>query len=142
MEPVEKQPNPKFEIFHDDDSYVFRFRAKNGKQTISSQQYTTKDGCRNGVESVQKHIGRAEVYIETEEGPMPIEEYTAIRVAIFNASVFRKNAAAEGAPSAGRSRARSRQPGRPLRSPKSRAKWSPGRKSAWPGRRWSAWCSR
>ena len=100
VEPVEKQPNPKFEIFHDDDSYVFRFRAKNGKQTISSQQYTTKDGCRNGVESVQKHIGRAEVYIETEEGPMPIEEYTAIRVAIFNASVFRKNAAAEGAEAA------------------------------------------
>ena len=100
VEPVEKQPNPKFEIFHSDDSYVFRFRAKNGKQTISSQQYTTKDGCRNGVESVQKHIGRAEVYIETEDGPMPIEEYTAIRIAIFNASVFRKNAAAEGSEAA------------------------------------------
>ncbi len=100
VEPVEKQPNPKFEIFHGDDSYIFRFRAKNGKQTISSQQYTTKDGCRNGVESVQKHIGRAEIYIETEDGPMPIEEYTAIRVAIFNASVFRKNAAAEGAETA------------------------------------------
>ena len=100
VEPVEKQPNPKFEIFHSDDSYIFRFRAKNGKQTISSQQYTTKDGCRNGVESVQKHIGRAEVYIETEDGPMPIEEYTAIRIAIFNASVFRKNAAAEGAETA------------------------------------------
>lgn len=98
VDPVEKQSNPKFEIYRNEDgTFIFRFRAKNGKQTIVSQQYASKDGCRNGVESVQKHIARAEVYIETDEGPMPIEEYTAIRVAIFNASVFRKSATAEGA---------------------------------------------
>ena len=89
---VEKQPNPKFEIFTDGESFTFRFRAKNGKQTISSQAYTSKEGCRNGVDSVQKHVTRAEVYIETEEGAVPIEEYTAMRVAIFNASVFKKKA--------------------------------------------------
>lgn len=98
VDPIEKQSNPKFEIYRNEDgTFIFRFRAKNGKQTIASQQYVSKDGCRNGVESVQKHIARAEVYIETDEGPMPIEEYTAIRVAIFNASVFRKSATAEGA---------------------------------------------
>lgn len=98
VDPVEKQSNPKFEIYRNEDgTFIFRFRAKNGKQTIASQQYASKDGCRNGVESVQKHIARAEVYIETDEGPMPIEEYTAIRVAIFNASVFRKSVTADGA---------------------------------------------
>ena len=90
VEEVVKQPNPKFEIFAEGDSFTFRFRAKNGKQTISSQLYTSKDGCKNGVESVQKHVIEAEVYIETEDGILPIEEYTAIKVAIFNASVFRK----------------------------------------------------
>ncbi len=87
---IEKQPNPKFEIFGEDGEFHFRFRAKNGKQTISSRVYATKEGCKNGVDSVQKHVEKAEIYIETEDGPMPIEEYTAIRVAIFNASVFKK----------------------------------------------------
>ncbi len=90
VEKIEKQSNPKFEIFAEGEDFVFRFRAKNGKQTISSQVYSSKDGCRNGIESVQKHVKRAEVYIETDEGCIPIEEYTAIRVAIFNASVFKK----------------------------------------------------
>ncbi len=94
---IEKQPNPKFEIFGDDGEFHFRFRAKNGKQTISSRVYATKEGCKNGVDSVQKHVEKAEIYIETDDGTIPIEEYTAIRVAIFNASVFKKKTSEEPA---------------------------------------------
>ena len=83
LQDTEKKPNPKFEIFMEDDVYHFRFRAGNGRLTILSQKYSTKEACRNGILSVQRHVQNAEVFIETEDGTMPIDEYTAMRKALF-----------------------------------------------------------
>ena len=70
-----KYPNPKFEVFRNGDYFFFRFRAGNGKMTISSQVYTSKEGCKNGVVSVQNHVQDAAICIETAEGVVSLEEY-------------------------------------------------------------------
>lgn len=46
----------KFEI-NTDKSGKFRFNLKagNGQVILSSQGYSSKDGCENGIESVKKH---------------------------------------------------------------------------------------
>lgn len=54
----------KFEIFKSDsnDKFYFRLKAKNGQIILSSQGYTAKPGCKNGIESVKKNAGVDECY--------------------------------------------------------------------------------
>ena len=47
--------NPKFQIFKSTSNlqYYFRLRAKNGEIILSSEGYTTKVNCQNGIGSVK-----------------------------------------------------------------------------------------
>jgi hypothetical protein len=46
--------NPKFQVFKGkDDHFYFRLRAANGEVICSSQGYTTKQSCWNGIEAVR-----------------------------------------------------------------------------------------
>ncbi len=51
------RPFMKFEIFQSDNNekYYFRLKAKNGQVILSSQGYSGKSGCKNGIESVRKN---------------------------------------------------------------------------------------
>ena len=55
------QKNPKFEIFRDKaGEYRFRLKARNGKIVGTSEGYTAKAGCLNGIESVMKNAADAQ----------------------------------------------------------------------------------
>lgn len=46
--------NPKFTIFRGTDAqYYFRLRATNGETILSSEAYTTNQGCRAGIAAVK-----------------------------------------------------------------------------------------
>ena len=49
--------NPKFEVFKSEKSgqFYFRLKALNGQIILSSEGYTSKQACLNGVESVKKN---------------------------------------------------------------------------------------
>lgn len=49
--------NPKFDIFQSEKNsqYYFCLRAENNKIVLASEGYTTKQNCRNGVDSVKKN---------------------------------------------------------------------------------------
>lgn len=57
LEGFQKEKHPKFEIYFDKKGeYRFRLRAKNGEPLLASEGYTTKGGCKNGIESVCKNV--------------------------------------------------------------------------------------
>ena len=59
--------NPKFEIYQDKaGAYRFRLKARNGEIIASSEAYTAKVGCLNGIESVKKNAEDAEIETEIE----------------------------------------------------------------------------
>lgn len=61
----EKVSNPKFEIYKDKKGeFRFRLKAGNGETVLTSEGYKSKDGCKNGIESVKKN---ADSEIEEEE---------------------------------------------------------------------------
>lgn len=48
--------NPKFVIRKSsDDQFYFNLQAGNGKVILTSEMYTTKYSCENGIESVKMH---------------------------------------------------------------------------------------
>jgi len=52
----ESATNPKFEIYLDKaKEFRFRLKATNGNNIIASEGYASKDGCKNGIESVRKN---------------------------------------------------------------------------------------
>lgn len=52
----EKVSNPKFEIYKDKKGeFRFRLKAGNGETILTSEGYKSKDGCKNGIESVKKN---------------------------------------------------------------------------------------
>ena len=56
VEGFEEAKNPKFEIYTDKaGEFRFRLKARNGEPILSSEGYTRKDSCLNGVESVRKN---------------------------------------------------------------------------------------
>ena len=58
--------NPKYEIYLDKaGEFRFRLKASNGENLISSQGYTTKPACKNGIASIAKNAPDAT--IEKEE---------------------------------------------------------------------------
>ena len=46
--------------------FRFNLKAGNGEIIATSEGYTTKAGCKNGIESVKKNAPKAEVVDETE----------------------------------------------------------------------------
>ncbi len=56
------EKNPKFEIYEDKaGEFRFRLKATNGQVIATSEGYTKKDGCKNGIESVKKNAPDADV---------------------------------------------------------------------------------
>lgn len=48
--------NPKFELFKKpNEQYYFHLKAGNGEITLSSEGYTSKQSCKEGIESVKKN---------------------------------------------------------------------------------------
>ena len=61
-EPCVPTPNPKFEMFQDRaGEYRFRLKARNGKIIGTSEGYSTKAGCLNGIDSVRSNAPEAEI---------------------------------------------------------------------------------
>ena len=54
--------NPKFELYKDKaDQFRFRLKARNGEIIATSEDYSSKAACENGIESVRKNAPEAEV---------------------------------------------------------------------------------
>ena len=60
--------NPKFQLFKDSaDEFRFRLLAKNGENILrSSEGYTSKQNCKNGIESVKVNSQLDERYSRLE----------------------------------------------------------------------------
>ena len=57
--------HPKFEMYEDKaGEFRFRLKARNGEIIATSEGYTAKAGCINGIESVKKNAPEAEVVEE------------------------------------------------------------------------------
>ena len=57
--------NPKFEIYTDKaGEFRFRLKARNGEIILSSEGYSAKASCENGIESVRKNAPEAEIVEE------------------------------------------------------------------------------
>lgn len=62
VEGCEEEKNPKFEIFMDNAAeFRFRLKARNGEVIGASQGYSSKAGCKNGIESVVNNAPDAKV---------------------------------------------------------------------------------
>ena len=60
-EGFEKMLNPKFEMYQDKaGQFRFRMKARNGKIIGTSEGYTAKAGCLNGIDSVKANAPEAE----------------------------------------------------------------------------------
>ena len=61
-ENFEVMKHPKFEMYEDKSGeFRFRLKARNGEIIGTSEGYTAKAGCLNGIESVQKNAPVAEI---------------------------------------------------------------------------------
>jgi uncharacterized protein YegP (UPF0339 family) len=53
---------PKFEIYQDNaGKYRFRLKAANGEVIAVGEAYESKDGCKNGIESIKHNAPIAEI---------------------------------------------------------------------------------
>ena len=53
---------PKFEIYKDAaGKFRWRLKAPNGEIIAMSEAYESKDGCKNGINSVQTNAPKAEI---------------------------------------------------------------------------------
>ena len=65
VEGYETLTHPKFEMYQDKaGEFRFRLKARNGQIIAVSEGYTAKAGCLNGIESVKKNAGDAEIVTE------------------------------------------------------------------------------
>ena len=65
VEGYETLAHPKFEMYQDKaGEFRFRLKARNGQIIGVSEGYTGKAGCLNGIESVKKNAGDAEIVAE------------------------------------------------------------------------------
>ena len=61
-EGYETMTHPKFEMYQDKaGEFRFRLKARNGEIIGTSEGYTAKAGCLNGIESVKKNAADAEI---------------------------------------------------------------------------------
>ena len=62
VENFETVTNPKFEVYVDKaGEFRFRLKARNGEIIATSEAYTTKDACENGIASVRKNAPEAPI---------------------------------------------------------------------------------
>ena len=62
VEGFKKAKHPKFEVYQSkDDEFRFRLKASNGQIIATSEGYTTKKSCLNGVESVKENAADSEI---------------------------------------------------------------------------------
>ena len=55
--------NPKFTVFTgNDEQFYFRLTARNGEIILSSEGYTSKSGCMNGIDSVKENVADDEQF--------------------------------------------------------------------------------
>ena len=53
---------PKFEIYKDAaEKFRWRLKAANGEVIAIGEAYASKDGCKNGIESVKTNAPKAEI---------------------------------------------------------------------------------
>ncbi len=65
VEGFEKVNHPKFEMYTDKaGEFRFRLKATNGQVIATSEGYTGKNGCENGIASVKKNAPDAEIVKE------------------------------------------------------------------------------
>ena len=56
----------KFEVYKDKaGEHRFRLKAGNGEVILSSEGYSGKAGCANGIESVRKNAGNPDRFVKT-----------------------------------------------------------------------------
>lgn len=56
------EKNPKFEMYTDKKGdFRFRLKATNGQIIAVSEGYTTKNACKNGIESIRKNAPEAKI---------------------------------------------------------------------------------
>jgi uncharacterized protein YegP (UPF0339 family) len=56
----------KFEIYKDNKGeFRWRLRASNGEVIAMGEGYTSKSGCKKGIESVKKNAAKAEIEDQT-----------------------------------------------------------------------------
>ena len=54
--------NPKFEMYKDKaEEFRFRLKARNGEIIATSEGYSSKAACENGIESVRRNASEAEI---------------------------------------------------------------------------------
>ncbi len=54
--------DPKFKIHKSrNDQYYFNLHAGNGEKIATSEMYVTKQGCKNGIESVKTNAPNADI---------------------------------------------------------------------------------
>jgi uncharacterized protein YegP (UPF0339 family) len=62
VEGFETVSNPKFEMYKDKGGeFRFRLKARNGQIIATSEGYSSKASCENGIESVRKNAPQAEI---------------------------------------------------------------------------------
>ncbi|MBQ1466042.1 MAG: YegP family protein [Eubacteriaceae bacterium] len=65
IEGYEAVTNPKFELYKDKaGEFRFRLKARNGEIIATGEGYKSKDGCKNGIDSIRRNAPDAEVVIE------------------------------------------------------------------------------
>ena len=65
LEGYEVLSHPKFEMYEDKSGqFRFRLKARNGQIIATSEGYTAKAGCLNGIESVKRNAAEADVVEE------------------------------------------------------------------------------
>jgi hypothetical protein len=59
---TEMSAMPKFEIYKDaSEKFRFRLKAANGEIIAVGEAYESKDGCKNGIESIKTNAPIAEI---------------------------------------------------------------------------------
>lgn len=62
LKDFEVQPNPKFELYRDKKRrYCYRLCARNGKVIAEGGGYTSKELCRQGIESVRRNAVKSKI---------------------------------------------------------------------------------
>lgn len=62
VEGYQVERHPKFEIYLDKKGkYRFRLKARNGKPIAASEGYTSKSGCKNGIDSIRRNIAASKI---------------------------------------------------------------------------------
>ena len=80
--------HPKYEIFKGkDEQFYFRLTASNGENILSSEGYASKQGAKNGIESVRNHAGKMDHFDKKEtKDARPFFSVTAVNGQILGHS--------------------------------------------------------